>query len=226
MKKLSGVLLALLGFAVMANAADSAKVTIPAGTTIDVTLITTVTSSADKTGDGFTAEVQDPIFAKGQEIVSAGSTLRGHVAFVKPAGRVSGKGEMRLVADSITTKDGRQFNFSGTLTDSASSPVKVKGNEGTVQGPGKSGKKAAKNAGVGAVIGAGGGDIAAGGKGAAIGAGVGAIAGLIKVLASHHKGVVLQSGTPLTFVLSTPGIEHKPTKSDANAAPFVCATCN
>lgn len=226
MKMALAFVLTVLAAPLMLTAADGAKAVIPAGTTIDVTLITSISSSADKTGDGFTAEIQDPIFAEGQEVVPAGSKLHGHVAFVEPPGRVKGKGEMRLVADNIVTKDGRQFDFSGTLTDSASSPVKVNGNEGTVEGPGKSSKRAAKDAGIGAAIGAGGGDIAAGGKGAAIGAGAGAIAGLIKVLASHHKGVVLESGTPMTFVLTSAATEHKPSKSDANAAPFVCPTCN
>jgi hypothetical protein len=202
------------------------KAVIPAGTTIDVTLITSLSTSANKSGDGFRAEIEQPIFSGGQEIVTAGSTLRGHVAFVKPAGRVSGKGEMRLVADTIVTKDGHEFDFSGTLTNSASSPVKAEGSEGTVQGPGKSGKQAAKDAGIGAAIGAGAGEIGDGGKGAAIGAGAGALVGLIKVLAGHHKGVVLQSGTPLTFVLTSAATEtDKVSKSNAASAPFVCPTC-
>lgn len=216
-----------VGAAATTLAADAgSKVVIPAGTTIDVTLITTISSSADKSGDSFTAEIQDPVFAEGREVVPAGSTLRGHVAFVLPPGRLKGKGEMRLVADRIVTKDGRVFGFSGSLTDSASSPVKVKGAEGTVEGPGKSGKQAAKDAGIGAAIGAGAGDIGAGGKGAAIGAGAGALAGLIKVIASHHKGVVLDSGTSLTFVLTSAATETNSAKSNADAGPYVCPTCN
>lgn len=201
------------------------KVVIPAGTTIDVTLITSLSSSANKSGDGFRAEIQDPIFAGGQQIVSAGSTLRGHVAFVQPPGRVSGKGEMRLVADSIVTKDGQEFDFSGNLANSSTSPVKAEDSEGTVQGHGKSAKQAAKDAGIGAAIGAGAGEMGAGGKGAAIGAGAGALVGLIKVLAGRHKGVLLQSGTPLTFVLTSGATETDKVSKPNSSAPFVCPTC-
>lgn len=215
----------VLAASVLLGADTAGKTVIPAGTTIDVTLITAINSSDDTNGEGFTAEIQNPVFAEGAEVVPAGSKLHGHVAFVHPPGRLKGKGELRLVADSISTKDGRDFSLSGTLTNNVDSPVKVKGSEGTIQGPGKSGKEEAKDAGIGAAIGAGAGDIGAGGKGAAIGAGVGALAGLIKVLASHHKGVVLDPGTPLTFVLTSAATESKTAKSNAASAPFVCQDC-
>ncbi len=219
-------LTAILAWSIIAAAASAPKVTISAGTQINVQMITSLTSSTNKVGDTFTAEVEDPIFAEDQEVIPSGSTLRGHVALVKPPGRLKGRAEMRLVADSIVTKDGHEFDFAGQLGNSNTSGVKVDNSEGTVQGSGKSGKQAAKDSGIGAAAGAAGGVLIGGGQDALYGAGIGALAGLVRVLAKHNKDVVLQSGTPLTFVLTSAATESK-AKSPVGGAsqPFVCPTC-
>ncbi|MGH9351120.1 MAG: hypothetical protein ACRD2G_03000 [Terriglobia bacterium] len=206
--------------------ASTPQPAIPSGTQIDVRLTTTLSSSANQQGDPFLAEVEQPIFAKGQEIVPAGSTLRGHVTFVLPPGRVKGKAEMRLVADSVITKGGKQYVFSGQLASLTSdNGVKMKGSEGTLEGPGKSAKDAAKDSGIGAAVGAGVGALGDGGTGALYGAGIGAAAMAIRSLAKHHKNVVLDAGTELTFVLSTPGAESQSSKTAGVSAPFICASC-
>jgi hypothetical protein len=219
------LILTLFAVPALLVAADQALPELPAGTRISVQLISTLSSSADKAGDVFTAQVEDPIFAGGMEVVPPGSTLRGHVTFVKPPGRVKGKAEMRLVADGIVLKNGRQYAFTGELANDAESSVKVNDNEGTIEGKGKSGKQTAKDSGIGAAIGAGGGAIAAGGTGALYGAGIGAVAGLIHALAKHNKDVVLQPGTALTFVLTSPGKETKATQPNGTPVPFICESC-
>ncbi len=222
---MAGLLLVLFAPALL-SASNLPKAELAVGTRLSVTLISTLSSSADKAGDLFTAQVQDPIFAEGIEVVPAGSTLRGHVTFVKPPGRVKGKAEMRLVADSIVMKDGHEYTFSGQLTDDTGSSVKVNGSEGTIAGRGKSKTQAAKEAGIGAAAGAGVGAIAAGGTGALYGAGIGAVAGLIHTLAKHHKDVVLQPGTELVFVLTSPGKLANATESKGTPVPFVCQSCD
>lgn len=213
------------GVSLLAATAPSAPA-IPSGTQLDVRLTTTLSSKANQQGDPFLAEIEQPIFAKGQEIVPAGSTLRGHVAFVLPPGRVKGKAEMRLVADSVITKAGKQYVFSAQLADLTSdNGAKMKGHEGAIQGPGKSAKDAAKDSGIGAAIGAGVGAIGDGGTGALYGAGIGAAAMAIRTLAKHRKNVVLNAGTELTFVLTTPGTESAASKTSGVSAPFICATC-
>jgi hypothetical protein len=223
--RIAALVLALLLGPVLLCASDLPKPVLPVGTRVSVQLISALSTSADRSGDTFTAKVEDPIFAEGMEVVPAGSTLRGHVTFVKPPGRVKGKAEMRLVADGILLKDGREYMFTGELTNSDESSVKVKGSEGTIQGKGKSAKQAAKESGIGAAIGAGGGAIAAGGTGALYGVGIGAVAGLIHALATHNKDVVLQSGTELAFVLTSPGKESKASQTKGASVPFVCETC-
>jgi len=223
--RMIGLILALLAAPALLSASDLPKPELPVGTRVSVQLISTLSSSADRAGDTFTAKVEDPIFAQGTEVVPAGSTLRGHVTFVKPPGRVKGKAEMRLVADAIVLQDGHEYTFAGQLTNDAASSVKVKGNEGTIEGKGKSTKQAAKEAGIGAAVGAGGGVMAAGGTGALYGAGIGALAGLIHTLAKHHKNVVLQPGTEMMFVLTSPGKIAKATHSKGTPVPFVCQSC-
>jgi hypothetical protein len=225
-KRIMGLILSLLSAPVLLCASDLPKPELPVGTQVNVQLISTLSTSADRSGDTFTAQVEDSIFAKGIEAVPAGSTLRGHVTFVKPPGRVKGKAEMRLVADAIVLKDGREYTFSGQLTDGNDPSVKVNGNEGTIQGKGKSKTQAAKEAGIGAAAGAGVGAIGAGGTGALYGAGIGALAGLIHTLAKHHKNVVLQPGTPLVFVLTSPGKIANASQSKGTPVPFVCQTCS
>ena len=179
------------------------NVTIAAGTTIETTLTTLLTSKTSEEGDPFSAQIVEPVFSGGEQVIPAGSTLEGHVAFVKPPGRVKGKGEMRLVADRILTQDGMEFNLSAGLENARGAEgTKGIGQEGTLQGPGKSAKDAAKEAGVGAAIGAGAGAIADGGTGALYGLGAGAITGVIHTLFKKHKDLVLPQGTDLTFVIS------------------------
>lgn len=223
--RMMGLILALLAAPALLSASELPKPELPVGTRVSVSLISTLSSSADRAGDTFTAKVLDPIFAKGVEVVPAGSTLRGHVTFVKPPGRVKGKAEMRLVADAIVLQDGHEYTLAGQLTDDAGSSVKVNGNEGTIEGKGKSKKQAAKEAGIGAAAGAGVGTMAGGGTGALYGAGIGALAGLIHTLAKHHKNVVLQPGTEMTFVLTSPGKIAQASQSKGTPVPFVCQSC-
>jgi hypothetical protein len=226
--KFTAVLAGIVLPAALATAASTQpKVTLPAGTKIDVQLTTTLSSSANQVGDPFMAQVEDPVFAGGQEVIRAGSTLRGHIAFLKTAGRLRGKAEMRLVADDIITKNGKEFSFKADLADLSSDAgaKKKKDDEGTLQGSGKSMKKAAEDAGIATAAGAGVGGMSAGGTGALYGAGIGALGGVIYALAKHHKDVTLNAGTELTFQLTTPGTQSTASKNTPISAPFVCATC-
>ncbi|HET9179788.1 MAG TPA: hypothetical protein VFQ24_15640 [Terriglobia bacterium] len=224
--RMAGLVLAFFAAAALLCGSELPTPELPVGTQVSVTLISTLSSSADHAGDLFTAQVQDPIFARGMEVVPVGSTLRGHVTFVKPPGRVKGKAEMRLVADAIVLKNGHEYTFAGQLSDGNDPSVKVNGNEGTIQGKGKSKTQAAKETGIGAAAGAGVGGLSAGGTGALYGAGIGAVAGLIHTLAKHHKDVVLQPGTPLTFVLTSAGKMASASQTKGTPVPFVCQNCD
>jgi hypothetical protein len=167
-----------------------------------VRLTNTLSTKGSEEGDPWAGTVEESIWARGQEVVPASSKVRGRVTFLKPAGRATGRGEMRLVAETISTPGNGTFTIVAQLQDAQdNNGTKVKDAEGTIEGPGKSNKSVAKEAGIGAAIGAGGGMIFDGGKGALYGMAIGAMAGVIHSVAKKHQGPLLPPGTELTFVL-------------------------
>jgi hypothetical protein len=109
---------------------------------------------------------------------------------------------MRLVAETISTPEQGTFTIVAQLQDAQDNTgSKVKDAEGTIEGPGKSDKSVAKEAGIGAAGGAAVGAIAHGGSGALYGMAIGAMAGVIHSVAKKHQGPLLPPGTELTFVL-------------------------
>jgi type IV secretion system protein VirB10 len=179
--------------------ASEDTITLPAGKELRVELITTLSSKVNESGDLWTGKVVEPLFGKGGEIVPEGSTVDGHVTYVKGPGRVKGKGEMRLIIDSISTPDASKYDIVATLTDAEG--TKVKDEEGTMQGPGKDAKGTAIETGVGAAGGAALGAIVHGGTGALYGMGIGAAAGLAHGVLKKGKDIVLPQGTEMTFVI-------------------------
>lgn len=208
--------------------ATNAPPPIPAGTTLRVQLNTTLTDATNKTGDKFTGSIIDPVMSNGREILPKWSTVYGHIAFLKPSGRMFGKAQMRLVIDSIATPDGVVYPLDGTLEQAqggvcahASQVGKTKADdEGTITGCGKSKKKALEaagivggmGAGVGASIGMGKvlecdyyGYCPPGGSGMGTdimyGAGIGATTALVYSLFKHERHIVLVQGNLLTFIV-------------------------
>ncbi len=192
----------MTGFGVFARATDREDIALPNGTELVVRLTSTVSNKGNEEGDPWLGKVAEPIFSGGQEVVPEDSKVHGHVTFVKPAGRATGKGEMRLVAETISVTDRGTFTIVALLKKADdNNGSKVTDAEGTVEGPGKSNTSMAKEAGIGAAVGAGVGSIADGGKGALYGAAIGAVAGVVHTMAKKHQGVLLPPGTELTFTL-------------------------
>jgi hypothetical protein len=195
-------LMIMLAVSLRLWAADEADIALPAGTQLNVRLTNTLSTKGSEEGDPWAGKVEDPIYVAGQEVVPVDSTVRGRVTFVKPAGRATGRGEMRLVAETISTPERGTFTIVAQLQDAQdNNGTKVKDAEGTVEGPGKSAKSAAKEAGIGAAVGAGVGTMAHGGTGALYGMAIGAMAGIIHSVAKKHQGALLPPGTELTFAL-------------------------
>jgi hypothetical protein len=237
---------AALTLAVAAMATQPAPPPIPAGTTLRVQLDTTLTDKTNKTGDTFTADVREPIYVNGKQVVPQWSTVSGHIAFLKPSGRVRGKAQMRLVLDKITTPDGTIYPLNGTLEEAqggvcahTAGAGKTKADEeGTITGCGKSKKGMAEAAGIAGGVGAGAGASVGMGKeiecewygycpgGAGMGtdilygAGIGAGTALIYEMFKHEKHIVLVQGTLLTFTVDRTTTANKtPPASAAAASP-------
>lgn len=201
-------------------AAGDAPIELAPGTELNIRLTTTLSSKGTENGDPWMGKVMDPIFAEGREVVPADSTVAGHVTYVQPAGRTSGRGEMRLVAETITIPNQGTFVIVASLHKAdTGNGTKLKDQEGTFEGPGKSDKGLAKEVGETTAGGAAVGLLVHGGSGALIGAGVGLMAGLIHGIEKKHGGVLLPQGTEMTFVLNQTALSKLPPGQRAASSP-------
>ena len=204
-----------------AQPANATLLSLPAGAALHVRLTTTLTSKTNKTGDPFTGVLEKPVTVGDKTVVPEGSLVAGHVALIKPSGRIKAKAQMRIVLDSIDTPDDVSYKLAAGLDDAQGSPCAKTGtdNEGTMQGCGKSKKDAAKDSAIGAAMGAGVGATVGlgheidceyygncGGPGMGTdvlaGAGIGAGTALIYNLFKHEKELILIEGSDLTFIVN------------------------
>src|SRR5208337_3232417 len=136
---LAGTLLVPAALGAETNVPPPGGQLIPAGSLLHVRLTCTLTSKTSKPGDPFTGIVTTPIIVDGKEVISAGSSVEGHVAFVKQSGRISGVAQMRVVLDDIITTEDVKLALPAGLDDMNAGPcAKTTGDEeGTIKGCGK-----------------------------------------------------------------------------------------
>lgn len=161
--------------------------TIPAGTTLLVRMDESVSTRADRAGDGFSATLNAPIEADSRTLVPAGTQFKGHLTLAKASGRMKGRAVIGLTLDSFDL-GGRVFHVQTNSVERVSDRHR-KHNALLIGG----------GAGLGAAIGA----IAGGGKGALIGAGAGAGAGTAGAALTGKKQVGVVAETQLRFRLET-----------------------
>ncbi|MBZ5582940.1 MAG: hypothetical protein LAQ30_12215 [Acidobacteriia bacterium] len=168
-------------------------VTVPTGTRVLLQLIGQISTKHAREGDRVYLRTAAPVAVDGRVVIPRGSDVAGTITRTKPAGKVSGKGELFLRFDSLTLPNGVSRDFH----------ARPPGEEGQVQGDGKSadGKTVLLGTGMGASIGA----ITRGLPGAVVGGGIGALAG---VLLSRNQDVVLPSGTHVEMVLDRDLVFH------------------
>ena len=164
------------------------EVTIPAGTSLPLTLITAVASDTSRVEDPISAELTNPVTIDGREALPAGAKVTGVVARADASGRVKGRAQVALLFTSVSG-GGQRYDINTELFSRQASATK--GEDATKIGIG---------AGAGAAIGA----ILGGKKGAAEGAAVGGGAGTGVVLATKGDGVRLASGADVTTRLTAP----------------------
>jgi len=169
------------------NAANTGY-TIPTGSKILVRMIDSINSETNKVGETFTAVLDEPLYQGGVEVIPRGADVRGRIANINEAGRISGSAQLGLELTQINVNR---------------IPYSVTTSEYNEVGEGR-GSQTAKRAGGGAAVGAIIGAIAGGKKGAAIGAGVGAGgATAVQVLTKGEK-LNIPSETKLEFTLRAP----------------------
>jgi hypothetical protein len=194
---------------------DENSFKLPAGTTLEVRLMNTLSTRTSQEGDPFSGRLVESIIHKGEDVVPAGSIVEGRVTFTKEAGRIKGKAEMRLIAESLTTpQDVKYVIVAGLEQARGMDDAKLKDKEGTIEGGGTSAKGGAVETGIGAGAGAAVGGIFGGsGTAALYGAGIGAAVAGIRHVLKRGKDVTLPVGTELTFVISRDSIAQKVSKA-------------
>jgi len=134
-----------------------------------------------------------------------GAVVEGYISGVGRSGRVTGSSNITFNFESITLRDGKRYDFAGSLQgikDQYGKAVKVDA-EGTAKSDSQT-RQTAKRGGIGAGIGALIGAIAGGGQGAAIGAIIGGAGGAGSVIYTGREDLELMQGSTLTIRSSSP----------------------
>ena len=171
-----------------ASPAANTAYTIPTGTKITVQTVDIINSETSKVGSTFVATLGEPLMSNGVQVAPKGADIRGRIANVNDAGRVTGSAQLGLELTQIYVN-----GIPYAVTTSEYSEV---GESRT----GQTARRVGVGAGVGAVIGA----IAGGGKGAAIGAGVGGGAGTAVQVMTKGEKLNIPAETRLEFTLRAP----------------------
>jgi hypothetical protein len=161
------------------------EVTIPAGTSLSVTLLTTVASDKNKVEDPIKGSIAKDVTMSGVTALPVGTQILGSVTEAAESGRVKGKASVafrfdRLVVNGETVRV-QTANVQREAAADTKSDV----------------KKGALGAGAGAIVGG----VIGGGKGAAVGAVAG---GAGTVLATKGSEVEIPSGTVVSVLVQDP----------------------
>ena len=162
--------------------ASPRRVTVPAGTAINVLLIDPLSTTANQPGDEFLASLDEPLMDGSEVLVDAGVTLRGRVVEAREAGRVQGRANIQLVLTHVLPLGEPIPISTRPFIEEAEADL---GRDATFGGLG-----AAAGAAIGALTG--------GGKGAAIGAVAG---GAGTVAATRGRQLEYPAETRLVFEL-------------------------
>jgi type IV secretory pathway VirB10-like protein len=166
----------------MAREPNRDRLTIPAGTELQLVLESGLSSATSQVGDPVTARVSRATSPDGRVLLPGGTVLKGRVYRADAAGRVKGKSRLAVDFDRIVVR-GVEHRLDTTAID--------------IEGPDSHGKDAAIIGGStvgGAIIGG----ILGGGKGAKKGAVVGAVGGTGAVLATRGRDVEIPAGSNWT----------------------------
>jgi hypothetical protein len=184
---------------------NGSRVVVPRDTTIPLELKNAINSRTAYVGQAVYCETIYPITVGNRIVIPVGSYVKGAITQVVRPGRVKGRAQIGLRFDSITLPDGNTRPLRATLSGYAGNGKEgFKRDEGKIEGESSKGQDAAtvaSTAAEGGIIGAVAGRSV---KGAGIGGGAGALGGLIWVLATRGKEIVIPERTTLELQLTTP----------------------
>jgi type IV secretion system protein VirB10 len=157
-------------------------------------------------GDGVYCQTTFPVVVDNVIVIPAGTYVKGEIAKVQRAGRISGRAEILFHFNTVIFPTGYTVEMPGNLHGDSGSPgAKVADDEGTVKTTGHDKLKQIPDVGRDAGIGALGGGLATGTlNGARVGAGLGAVAGLATMMLTRGSDVRIEPGAALTMRLQRP----------------------
>jgi hypothetical protein len=179
------------------NPAPAAE-TAPAGTIIPLQLKNTINSKTAFGGQNVYCETIFPVALNNHILIPAHSFVRGHVTEVDPPGRILGKAQLGIRMDSLIFPDGRTWPIRSavySLAGARLSPDEAKKENGDV---GNVGKVKPDSSAEGLIDASG---LADASSISGVSEGVG---GLILLLVTRGKRIVLQPGTTLEIRLDAP----------------------
>ncbi len=157
-------------------------VTIPAGSALHISLNSSLATNTNKTGDNFTARLNEHVRVDQMTVLPAGTEVRGRLIVVEEPHRTTGKAQMTLAFDQLVDPSGKLHSLSTSPVVLVAQGDKISDEE-----------KVAAGAVIGGVIGA----LSSSkqrAKGAAVGAAAGAAAGGAIALATKGKQIELPAG--------------------------------
>ena len=178
---------------------DSAKtvITIPAGTSIPLSLKQAISTKTARSGDPVYAETAFPFVLNERVVIPAGTYVQGKIERVQRGGHVKGRAEVLIHFTSIIYPNGYTVMLGGSVENTpGAEKTSMKDSEGTIRQDSEAGRKAETAAGA-ATTGAAISGITNGIKGAGIGAGIGGAAGLAVGMLSRGADVRLEPGTSI-----------------------------
>ncbi len=164
------------------------EVEVPAGTVLELELLTALDSGVNQPGDEIQARTLSPLHVDGNLVLASGALVEGRVTEVEASGRVKGRVVLGFTFERLATPGGRKKIRTSYVAQEAESGKK------------KDAAVIGGAAGVGAIVGG----IIGGKKGAAIGAGVGGAGGTGVVLGTKGKEVRLSVGSQVNVRLDDP----------------------
>src|SRR5208282_3037598 len=170
-----------------APAAESQKpmLTIPAGTTIPLSLKQAISTKTAKDGNPVYAETAFPYVVNDRVVIPAGTYIQGKIERVQRGGHVKGRAEVLIHFTSMIYPNGYTVMLGGSIENApGAETTSMKDSEGTIRQDSDAGKKAETAAGTATT-------------GAGIGAGVGGAAGLAIGMLSRGADVRLDAGTSI-----------------------------
>jgi hypothetical protein len=161
------------------------EVSVPAGTVLELELLTALDTSVNQVGDEIQARTLSPVSVHGEPVLPKGSYLEGRVTSVQASGKVKGRASLGFTFDRLNTRSGVKRIRTSIVQQEADSQTKK---DATIIGGA---------AGVGALVGG----LIGGKKGAAIGATIGGAGGTGVVLTTKGEEIHLPVGSQVNVRL-------------------------